>query len=504
MTNTPNSIVLRENNWDDFGFKATFRVSVVDGESLSHDIGDVKVGYAGQGEGWTSSELKGVLGGVGGLPEKFFSLGQGPEYYSKIRDIFGRLARGFLSLLNDVVVDDESFHRHRDQRVLKDSLMRYVSLSTMEGQYRRIIGGGAILTEFNFSYMRDESPDCSSVDLDFHVRPDSRPPTNIHVLIGRNGVGKTTLLNGMISAVVKSDGAAPSNSAGRFLVRSNSNAKQEIYASYFSSVVSISFSAFDPFVPPVAVSDRSKGPAYVYIGLKKPDGDTLKAIAELRDELAESIEVCFRQEARRARWVSAIEMLESDPNFEEMGLRMLADIEPSIIKLEARKLIKRMSSGHAIVLLSISRLIEAVEEKTLVIIDEPESHLHPPLLAAFARALSELLMERNGVAIIATHSPVVLQEVPRSCVWKLWRTRAVTTAERPENETFGENVGILTREVFGLEVSKSGFHALLERAVGKDKTFDDVVFGFKGQIGLEGRAILRALVMSRARGGVEE
>lgn len=48
-----------------------------------------------------------------------------------------------------------------------------------------------------------------------------------------------------------------------------------------------------------------------------------------------------------------------------------------------------------------------------MLIDEPEGHLHPPLLSAFVRALSELLVNRNGVAIIATHSPVVLQEVPR-------------------------------------------------------------------------------------------
>ncbi len=44
-------------------------------------------------------------------------------------------------------------------------------------------------------------------------------------------------------------------------------------------------------------------------------------------------------------------------------------------------LIKRMSSGHAIVLLTVTKLVARVEEKTLVLIDEPESHLHPPLLS---------------------------------------------------------------------------------------------------------------------------
>ncbi len=40
-----------------------------------------------------------------------------------------------------------------------------------------------------------------------------------------------------------------------------------------------------------------------------------------------------------------------------------------------------MSSGHAIVLLTVTKLVARVEEKTLVLIDEPESHLHPPLLS---------------------------------------------------------------------------------------------------------------------------
>ena len=78
-----------------------------------------------------------------------------------------------------------------------------------------------------------------------------------------------------------------------------------------------------------------------------------------------------------------------------------------------------MSSGHKIILLTVVNLVNFVEEKTLVIMDEPEEHLHPPLVSAFIRALSELMSYRNGVAIIATHSPVIVQEVPRRCVWKI-------------------------------------------------------------------------------------
>lgn len=158
---------------------------------------------------------------------------------------------------------------------------------------------------------------------------------------------------------------------------------------------------------------------------------------------------------------------------------------------------RQLSSGHKIVLLTMTRLVEVVEERSLVLLDEPEAHLHPPLLSAFVRSLSDLMTDRNGVAIIATHSPVVLQEAPRSCVWKIRRSGTVMIAERPEIETFGENVGVLTREVFGLEVTQSGFHRLLARAVAEERFYDDVVARFNGQLGDEALAIVRALTAAR-------
>ena len=107
------------------------------------------------------------------------------------------------------------------------------------------------------------------------------------------------------------------------------------------------------------------------------------------------------------------------------------------------------------------------------------------------------MVYRNGVAIIATHSPVILQEVPRSCVWKLRRIGSKSIAERPEIETFGENVGILTREVFGLEVTQSGFHKLIQVAVEKGNNFNDTMGMFDKELGAEARAILRALIIIR-------
>lgn len=496
-------VQLSSGNWDDYSFKTSFGATFCNLQGKMIDLGTVKIGYVGQTTGWTRDRLPATFVD---LPDGWFSLGQDVEYY---KNAVSQLSPDDLSLilraLRDVVADEAILDAARNERVFKDSLMRGVSMSAIHGQFRRVLNGEVELTDFRFSYTQKGDERHAAVELDFRVEASSRPPTNIHVLIGRNGVGKTTLLNNMVGALLglmRQD--QPKHG---FYEHGLFDSKEPLSKEYFSSVVSVSFSAFDPFLPPMDRSDRTEGPAYFYIGMKnarfghgadqKPPP---KTDADLVNDFVESFRSCLSQPEKRERWNKAITRLESDPNFEEMDLGRLLRLEDRDAINAARLMASRMSSGHSIVLLTITKLVDTVEEKTLVLLDEPESHLHPPLLSAFTRALSELLYSRNGVAIIATHSPVVLQEVPRSCVWKLTRFRAEGRSDRPERETFGENVGVLTREIFGLEVSKSGFHEMMQRAVEAGGTFDSIVADYGGQLGAEARAILLSLIAARESG----
>lgn len=507
----PYSAFLIENNWDDYGFKSTFYLTVFDGNKKKHDIGTVKIGYIDQNEGWTKEKIHYSFDRLG---TGFFSLGQEAEYYENIKKL-PELEKDLLISLCDIANDSKLLESVIEESVFKLSLLRTVSLSAIHNQYKRILSGEAVLTEFSFSYKQQETEYNSEIKLDFDVKPNSKPSTNIHILIGRNGVGKTTLLNNMVSSIINS--SKKIGDVSGFYDKSSSSlwtkSSNIISKDYFSSVVSVSFSAFDHFIPPPNQPDRSKGTCYFYIGLKNISTEDnkrdnkLKDRAELCEEFIESLDACLSLKNKKERWLKAIKKLKSDMIFADMDLSGLVFLkEHNIIystdrscafKGEAKARFEKMSSGHAIVLLSITKLIETVEEKTLVLIDEPESHLHPPLLSAFIRALSDLLISRNGVAIIASHSPVVLQEVPKSCVWILRRNGSVVRAERPENETFGENVGVLTREVFGLEVSKSGFCELLQNSVAEGKSYEDILTEYTNQLGFEGKAILRALITRR-------
>lgn len=487
---------LRIDHWNDFSFVTMFDVRLFDGNGSALDLGQVKIGFAGQD---TQTDTYSTLdGGFEQLPDGYFSVGQDESYYRILVDgTPPALRTAYLRGLNDVVADTSHLTRATGQEVFRVSLLRSVSVSTIEGQFRRILSGGASLSDFDFEFVRPQSEAVAGITLHFVVEESSKPSTNIHALIGRNGVGKTTLLNQMTTAIVR-----PTETEARFYVNSGFE-RTAIDSRYFSSVISVAFSAFDPFNPPTEQSDPERGTRYFYIGLKDiadDSGTLLKSLSTLRDECVASMGECFADSGKLRRWRGAIATLESDENFAQMNLDSLSTLAEGQFRPAAVELVRRMSSGHAIVLLTISRLVAKVEEKTLVLLDEPESHLHPPLLSAFTRALSELLYNRNGVAIVATHSPVVLQEVPRSCVSVINRSRLAMVAEPPRVETFGENVGVLTREVFGLEVAKSGFHALLAAEASEGKSYDEIMDDYQAQLGLEARGMLRAMVGQQGEG----
>ncbi len=493
-----NVAYLAVNNWDDYDHKSLFYLTVYDQHGQRFDVGDVKIGFVGQGIGWTEKSLPDVA--FEGLADDFFSLGQDVDYYRVIAEDLPEYIRLILlDKLKDVVNDWDLLERISDEPVFSVSLTRSVSSQVVFDQYRRVLNHDAVLTKYNFSYSKPATDNYSGVALEFKVVPDTKPSTNIHVLIGRNGIGKTTILSNMVRSLV----FQKYDESGCFFDNESSDLENNIIdpGSYFSGVICVSFSIFDKFTPPKDQEDPNEGICFSYVGLKElldSGGVNIKDPEQLEDEVVESLKVCFSLVKKKQRWLKAIGNLESDDNFAEMNLaRLSEEVDEHELEKRARNKYSRMSSGHAIVFYTITKLIEKIEEKTLVIIDEPESHLHPPLISAFIRALSVLLSNRNAVGIIATHSPVLLQEVPKLCVSILTRLRLEGSIERPEQETFGENIGTLTREVFDLEVSRSGFHDLLAKAVESGKSYDEIIKEYSEQIGGEARAILKGMVYRR-------
>jgi predicted ATPase len=496
----PNTAYLKAADWDDYRYKTIFALVVFDSNGERYNIGSVKIGRVNQSIGWTADLIKDKR--FKKLDEGFFSLGQSEEYYSTIQSLEPSLKKNILNSLNDVVSNEDLISKAINEDVFKSSLLRDISLTSLSGQFKRILLGGDIQTEFHFKYKIPQGARTAGLELEFHVDPESNPPSNVHVLIGRNGVGKTHLLNNMVKALVADDETI--KKVGEFSIPLDEDGlpyNLEKTDPLFAGVVSVAFSAFDPFEPYPEKKDKSQGIRYSYIGLKRAtnrggEKGTPMSRDMLTNEFVKSMLASVTM-GKLERWLEAIKSLESDSLFRDLSLsKEFVEYEGEELEAFARKTFNRMSSGHAIVLLTITKLVEKVEEKTLVLLDEPEAHLHPPLLSAFVRALSELLSHRNGVAIVATHSPVILQEVPRDCVYKMSRSGLKATPERPQIETFGENVGVLTREIFGLEVSNSGYHKLLEKELAQSKSYKRILRQFDGQLGSEAKGILRSLILA--------
>lgn len=516
----PDTVYLFDSDWDDYSFQTIFQAVYLDWSGTRRPIGSLKIGQYGLQPHRGPNPPAGF--GRPALPTEFpeldrnvfFSLGQDSTYYENINQLDAEV-RGFreryLGAVNDIpfrglLVDVLG------ERVMQRSLLRTVSVATVRDQFTRLARGDSGLVRYNLHFpIRD---DFEAPTLQCSVEPNSLPPENIRVLIGRNGAGKSTTLRQIENMLISG---------------ARDYAVEEIVArqrAQLAKLVSVSFSAFDAFKH---LSDGETGKddlTYHYVGLQcdeqsapPPEDESedvdpwspqpepiapqrrTRTSAELTDLIIDKVAYCSGVEELWRRLCAALYIIEGDPNFAEFGITdiVLEGESTEAVRSALQPVVEEMSSGHKIVLLTLARLVETVAEKTLVLFDEPESHLHPPLLSALVRALSDLLADRNGLAIIATHSPVVLQEVPKSCVFIIENSPAGVTLSSPELETFGENVGTLTAAVFGLEVTRTGFYAMLRNVADEETDYPAALRRFRNQLGAEGRAILRSMTTTRTQ-----
>lgn len=477
-SNTP-GVYLVKDNWDDFGFKTSFYAHYVGSDKTVHELGQVKIASQNHFFRHVSEVLPNTFSELG---SECVSLGQSEDYYVNISSL--RLTRRIeiLVALRDIAYDLELYHQFKMNNTVETSLLRFISDYSIRNQLHRIAQGGAKLTAYDFTYTPPET--MKSSPFHFSVQPDSVPPTNIHVLIGRNGAGKTQLIKNMINSIVSNK-----QQCGTFSYSENTDVRNAKFAE-FANVVCIAFSPFDDF----SSIDTSKPRIpYSYIGLEKKSPNLSESI---QHQFQDNISACLSNPQKAQRLKNALENLSSDPVFYNSNIHALLKTAIDTKSANSYAITSEfscLSSGHKIILLIIVCCINKVEEKSIVFLDEPENHLHPPLLSAFIRTLSNLMIDRNGVAIISTHSPVIVQEVPKSCVFCLRRISNCLVHERLSLETFGSNMGLINEHVFGLEVKSSGFHQILELTANSANDFQEAYEHFNGQLGDEANAILRLL-----------
>lgn len=131
-----------------------------------------------------------------------------------------------------------------------------------------------------------------------------------------------------------------------------------------------------------------------------------------------------------------------------------------------------------------------IENGSFVLMDEPETHLHPNLISELVDVLDYLLEQTGSHAIIATHSAYFVREVSREQVHVFHHVLDGSVAiDQPRLKTFGATVDSISQFVFGEDVDIRLIDKLYERI--KDRSFQEVDAELSDQLSLAALMDLR-------------
>lgn len=528
------TFVLQQDRWDDHGFKTQYSLWFIDkaqddsGLNQTH-IGEVKILKLGQKE--SAGSL--LTDDFDTLDEAYCSIGQSLDYYERLAELGQTRRDEALFGLRDIVKFPDFGESFRSEAGWNTSLFRNFSendefillaRSLLSGDYTSLPADDL---QFSFQTTALEAP------ISFNFTAPNIPkfsgwleeqnpmPSRISVLIGRNGSGKSTLLARLARV-------AHGSTSNRMTTPLNALGEIKPTGIGFPRIVTISYSAFDSFkLPGVTrieqeqiVKDLDRGDGrFIFCGLRdiaeelrhelgetsqieldqtdtaavdqdRMHNTLLKPINKLADEFVQTLERIV-QKNRRTLFDSALEDILSDSSFNELRGITLLGLQTN----NPKDIFMSWSTGHKIVMQIVSSMAAHAEPRSLVLIDEPETHLHPPLLAALMHAIRNILAQTKAFAIVATHSPVVLQETLSRHVHVVCREGQSTTVRPLSIETFGENIGTVTSEVFGLNSEVTDFHKILDILVGSNISLNEIEDIFQeGGLSFQARAYVMSAI----------
>lgn len=209
--NPPNDdssiLYLMRDDWNDYSFRTLFG-AYYKGEY----VGGVKIAFRNMKVDTPTIDI--IPHEFETLSNEYYSLWSGIQACQAAYNIYEASGCNIFAALNDISYDLSLFDAVRGEDACRVSLMRGVSEFAIRGQLHRVVNGKAALTRYSFSFTLGSNSVGGNERIDFTVTPEKLPPTNVHVLIGRNGVGKTHLLRDI--ALAAHDGKAISSGRNLF------------------------------------------------------------------------------------------------------------------------------------------------------------------------------------------------------------------------------------------------------------------------------------------------
>jgi len=457
-------ITLVQDTWDDYGHKTLFTAWFNHSSEDKSRIGQVKIisketgSYDDRGYVVLDSEFT-------HLSDEFCTLGQDTDYYHAVRKHFKSDYKELLGPLNDGVVNIGILDDFEDEGDFKSSLIRF---SEAERAFK--LGLSILIDQdhredykFNFSCRVGKAMNDHSATFTFCKS--SIIPSRIMSIVGGNGSGKTQYLAKLALAI------SGEKKQGEFTPS----------RPLFNKVIAVSYSAFDKFDRPV----KKRSFSYKYCGIKDSSG-FLNA-KKLENNYKSS---CDRIEKKKREivWHSVLNNIINNDVLDNIYEELFEKRNFSKVAHNTDGL---LSSGQSVLMYVVTEILANIREDSLVLFDEPEMHLHPNAISKLVTMLNQILERFDSYAVLATHSPIILQEMPSKNVLVFERDGDIATVGSLSIESFGENITTITKHAFETVNTEPNYKVVLKN-LSQTKTFDEVSMLFGGRLSLNSEIYLKS------------
>lgn len=441
------SFVLAKDNWNDYGATTLHNLFYYTSKDEVKVIGAIRIMKKGEDDTVLPDNF--FL-----LDETYCSLGTDHEFYKNLSEVTGENFISILFALRDVAFFPMIYEEFENEKVFKESLLRGDATERNARTISYTFSGGDLKDRYKFTYKFQPLFADSQTEISFPFSSVESVPRRMIALIGKNGTGKTQLLTSL---------------AKNLSDRNSSLFKPMTPA--FGKVLAVSYSVFDDFEIPS--SDVSFN--YKYCGLKKTDGELLTEV-ELEKRFYESIDKISKK--KRVTKLNKVLSNFIDKDIIDLIIQNDPDNPDEWLKVDLENYSetkKKLSSGQTILLYIVVEILAELRFDSLILFDEPETHLHPNAITQLVSVIYELVEQFDSFCIVATHSPLIIQSIKSDSVYITEKEKDVFSIRKIMSESFGENLSNITDEIFGNRDINHEYKRIIQALLSKGMNYEEIL-----------------------------
>ncbi|MEC1382458.1 AAA family ATPase [Bacillus velezensis] len=460
-------IHLKSDNWNDYGYQTSFYITYYDENGTELSLGIVKILEI------DDSTTTKIPSNFTKLDDRYTSLGQTMEYYRKINAL--EKGEEILNALNDVIKKPHTLDQFRELEGFENSLLRNSEARLVLNKATSILTNEDIeYPEIGKVFFECQLPNAeTSHKIVFDFEKHKFLPYRINALIGKNGTGKTEVLAHLANTISRNYNDREEEGVLN-IINKDGSINYEV-GPLFSRVITVSMSSFDHFNRVIS----SKYTSYKYCGIRDREGNI--NLDDMRKRLTRSY-LDLKSLNREEIWKEIL-----SETVDSQTIDIYKKFLSSTVDDE-----NKLSSGQTMMLLVITNIVSFIQDNTLILFDEPELYLHPNAISGLIKMIYRILEEFNSYAVIATHSPKIIQEIPSRYVRVFRRIDNRTTIDQLQIESFGENLTVITNEVFSVEEDKFLYKDIMDK-LSNELSFNQVNEMFDHKLSLNARFYLKSL-----------